>query len=1103
MPPVRDGTERPLRHGLLSYAQEGLWLVSQFDPSGAYNNILVIRFQGRLNILTLEQSVNEIVRRHESLRTRFRLINGTPHQIVEPDGHVDLHIVDLRGDTDPKLEQALARAAEVGREPFDLGRSAMRCLVLRLSAEDHLLVVSLHHIVSDGTSVTIFMRELVMLYSAFVRGEPSPLEDLPAQYLDFVALQRERLSPDRLVAGIEFWKRQLAGAPAVLDLPCDRPRPPAQTFRGGIRSIQLSEGLTQGLRSLVRQNKATLYMAFLAAWQLLLYRYTGQEDLVVGTPMTLRRRKEFQPVMGYFANALALRAAITGDKTFTQLLRSVRDTALAAYQHSDIPFDKVVQALRPPRARSHHPIFQVLLAFNERGAGQLEASHFTISDLEVSFPQFDAGTSRFDLTLCVHEGIESLVLDLEYSSDLFEAATIEAMAGHLCLLLEAMIADPNLTVARVPLLTDWERHRQLVEWNDTRVAHPTGGLVHELFEEQVRREPHAVALVHEDRRWTYGDLNTEANRLAWRLRSLGVGPETFVGLHVQRGFEMVAGLLGVLKAGGAYIGLDPNDGEDRARFIIDDLGVRAILTEARLAAALPRTAATVLPIESSSGRTVESPSVADPPRLGSDRHLAYAIYTSGSTGTPKAVGIEHASAVSFLHWAGRAFGRDGLSGVLATTAPTFDCTLFEVLAPLSWGGTVVLANSVLDLPVTSGVKLVHTVPSAIAGLLESGGIPSSVETLALTGEALPGALLSDIFRLTGIRRVFNFYGASEATTFTTRGTFTTAEVKGLVGEEGENAEPPTPTIGRPIDNVRTYVLDRSLNLVPRGVIGELCIGGAGVARGYINRLALTDERFIADPFSAEPGARLYRTGDLARYRANGDLEFLGRIDRQVKVRGFRIELGEVEFALERHPAVRQAAVIVREEQPGGDRHLVAYVVPQEPPGTAPSELRAHLAHNLPAFMVPSRFVSLDRLPLTSSGKVDRRALPAPERPRTSTSEEWQPPDYVAAELANIWRTLLDVDSVNPEDDFFDLGGHSILALGAVWRIREASAGRTPAHDLGHGDPVPGGATDGPACGSLPPGWQLHRWPDRRRNGPPSGRRRGARCFLGPDGHDNL
>jgi surfactin family lipopeptide synthetase A len=1012
----------------LSFGQQQVWLHAQLAPdSPVYNECVTIHLPGPLDIAAFEQSFNEIIRRHEAWRTSYPIMDGQPIQMIHPPSTLTLPVVDLLYLPEVEREaEALRLATEDARILFDLAHGPLlRATLMRLGDAEHRLFLTLHQSIFDGVSLyRVFLPELRALYEAFSSGKPPPLPDPPIQYADFAVWQRPWLPEDMLADQLTYWKQQLAGAPAALELSTDRPRPPVQTYRGSMRPFALSKRLTDALKALSRQEGVTLFMSLLAAFNTLLYRYTGQYDILIGTSTAGRKRPEIKGLMGYFLNTLVLRTNLSANPTFRELLVRVREVTNSAFAHEDVPFEYLVKELRPERNLGRNPLFQVMLTLEP--SLPVLPSGWTLTQMDV-----ETDTAKFDLYLELDDRPEGLIGRFEYSSDLFDAATIARMVGHWQTLLEGIVANPERRLSELPLLTEAESHQLLVEWNATQTEYPTDSSIHQLFEAQVERTPDAVAVFFEDAQLTYRELNQRANQLAHHLRQLGVGPEVLVGLCIERSLEMVVGILGILKAGGVYVPLDPAYPQDRLAFMLQDAQVSVLLTQQRLAEGLPRHTACVLYLDTGWTGIAQERDQNLISRATSE-NLAYVIYTSGSTGQPKGVAIAHRSTVAFIHWALGVFTPEELAGVLASTSICFDLAVFELFVPLSCGGTVLLTENLLQLSsLCSGrrVTLINTVPSAAAELVSSGNLPTSVHTVNLAGEPLHNTLIRRLYELGTIRRVFNLYGPTEDTTYSTY----------ALVEKGER-EPP---IGRPIANTQVYILDPRLQPVPIGIAGELYIGGDGLARGYLNRPELTTERFISNPFSQQPDARLYKTGDLARYLPDGNIEFLGRLDQQVKIRGFRIELGEIEAVLRHHPEVREAVVVAQEDTPG-DKRLVAYIVATRGQAPAISILRNFLKEKLPEYMVPTAFVFLKALPVTPNGKVNRRALSAPERSKPKLDESFvAPTQLVHQQLAQIWEDLLDVRPIGIRDNFFDLGGHSLLAVRLVNRIEQVWGEKIP------------------------------------------------------------
>ncbi|HEX8559851.1 MAG TPA: amino acid adenylation domain-containing protein, partial [Pyrinomonadaceae bacterium] len=1012
----------------LSFAQQRLWFLHQLEPAGAaYNMPVAFRLSGRLDVSALERALNEMVSRHEILRTTFDVLDEQPVQLVSAAAQtLTPALMDLSALPATEREAEAARLAEeeVGR-PFDLGAGPLlRALLLRLGAEEHVLLLTAHHIISDGWSQGVLIGELGVLYEAFAAGRESPLPPLPIQYADFAEWQRGWLQGEELERQLAYWRGRLAGAPPSLELPTDRARPPAQSFNGARESFALSRELSSRLAELSLREDATLYMTLLAAFKVLLSRCAGQSDIVVGTPVANRGREELEGLVGFFVNTLALRTDLSGDPTFLELLGRVREVCLGAYAHQDAPFEMLVEELRPVRDASRNPLFQVMFALQNTPEPAFGQSELVASPFEVK-----TGRAQFDLTLDAAEADGQIQCSLVYNTDLFDARTVRLMAERFRVLLEGVAADAGRAISALPLLTRAERRLLLFEWNDTR--RDVGGEVcaHELFEAQAEREPDRVAVVFEDRRVTYGELNRRANRLAHYLLDAGVGPESLVGLMLERSVELVVALLGVLKAGAAYVPLDPAHPPARLSYLIDDARISVLLTDLRSSARIPPRRARVIRLDAEADAAARRPDINPPRRAGAD-NAAYVIYTSGSTGAPKGVVVAHRGVCNLVAAQVEAFNIRRESRVLQFASAGFDAAVSEVFTALAAGARLCLVSretllsgaGLVELQREQGVT-VATLPPSLLAVLSPDEWPT-LETLVSAGERCPAEIAA---RWSKGRRFVNAYGPTEATVCATA----------YVHDGARAGEPP---IGRPISNTRCYLLDERLNLVPAGAAGELHIGGAGLARGYLNRPALTAERFVPDPFSLEPGARLYRTGDYARYLPDGNLVFLGRRDAQLKIHGFRIEPGEIEAALEEHAAVSAAAVLAREDRPG-EKRLVAYVLAKPGAALTGEELRAFSRQRLPEHMTPSAFVLLDEAPLTLNGKLDRAALPAPPQPRADgPGARVAPRDLLESQLAGIWEELLNVEP-DVRDDFFELGGHSLLAVRLLGRVEQVTGKR--------------------------------------------------------------
>jgi len=1029
----------------LSWAQQRLWFLAQLDPAAgfAYHMPAALRLEGRLNGTALKAALDRIVARHEDLRTTFAGADGQPVQVIGPaDTGFALakhDLIELRGH---EQRAAIDRiAADEAATPFDLEQGPLiRGQLLRLAEQEHILLVTQHHIVSDGWSTGVLVREFSALYAAFSQGQDDPLPPLAIQYADYAAWQREWLSGAVLQQQIDYWKSHLAGAPALLELPTDRPRPAQQSYAGGRCRVALPASVSAGLRTLSQRHGTTLFMTLLAGWSALLSRLSGQQDIVVGTPVANRQRSEVEPLIGFFVNTLALRLNLEDEPSVAQLLARAKACALGAYGHQDLPFEQVVEALKPPRSLSHSPIFQTMLSLNNTPAGgELALPGVTLSVLEA-----EHASAQFDLSLALSDGGDDsggeIGGELTYASDLFDATTAQRIADCFATLLAGMAADEDTPVGRLPLLTEEERARVLTGFNATTKPYPRGLLVHQLFEQQVRKTPQAIAVTYEDHSLGYDELNRRANRLAHRLIGLGIRPDDRVALCAERSLEMVIGLLGILKAGAAYVPLDPGYPQERLDYMLADCAPAAVLAQAALQERLRATPAPLLALEDEpiAGRSEPAEHDPDPAALGvTERHLAYVIYTSGSTGQPKGAMNQHDGVVNRLLWAQDAYRLGADDRVLQKTPFSFDVSVWEFFLPLLAGARLVMARPgghqdphyLQEAIERQGVTTMHFVPSMLQAFLEQAR-PEQCRTLRqvlCSGEALPYALQQRFLeRLPGVE-LHNLYGPTEAAVDVTAWRCDTAMKEGIV------------PIGAPIANLRIHILDRLGQAVPVGVAGEIHIGGIGVGRGYLNRPELTAERFIADPFAEDAQARLYKTGDLGRWLADGTIEYLGRNDFQVKLRGLRIELGEIEAKLNACTGVREAVVLAREDQPG-DKRLVAYVIAQEGQALTALELRSQLQPLLPEYMVPGAFVVLDKLPLTPNGKVDRKALPAPDGQAVAAREYEAPQGEAEAAIAAVWCELLGVERVGRHDNFFELGGHSLMVIKVIERLRQRGFG---------------------------------------------------------------
>jgi amino acid adenylation domain-containing protein len=1023
----------------LSFAQQRLWFLDRMQPGNPlYNLPGAVRLKGSLDVAALKRSFNEIVRRHEALRTTFDTVDGQPIQAIAPTLKLAIPVLDWQQvEANQREAEVLSLADDEAQQPFDLAkRPLIRITLVRLAETEYVALFTMHHIISDAWSMGVLVRELSTLYEAFSTGQPSPLPELPIQYPDFAAWQRRWLQGEVLETQLSYWRKQLGGSLPVLQLPTDRPRPKVQTFRGATYSFALDSTLTKALKKLSQQEEVTSFMTLLAAFKTLLYRYTFQEDILVGSPIANRNRTEIEQLIGFFVNTLVLRTNLSGNPTFRELLTRVKQTIWDAHEHQDLPFEKLVEELQPERDLSYSPLFQVMFVLQNAPTEDLQ-----FADLTMTFLPQENSTAKFDLVLSMSETDSEIVGTFEYNSDLFDRSTIARFSKNFGSLLAGIVKNPEQSIAHLPLLTPEEQQQILFEWNDTQTEYPQDKFFTQLFEERVEQIPDALAVVFQEQRLTYRELNRRANQLAHYLQKLGVQPEFKVGLCVERSPEMIVGMLGILKAGGAYLPLDPTYPLKRLAFMLSDSEVSILLTTQKLKSQLPQLPSKIICLDSDR-HLLSAASQTNPNSKVAINNLAYLIYTSGSTGTPKGVLVTHEGLVNLTQDKIRTCRVRSHSRILQFFSFSFDASIPEIVMALGSGAALYLGtqNDLLPGRALSEFLRQHAIthvtllPSALA-VLPTTELPD-LEMVLVGGEAPTPELISQWSKG---RLFINAYGPTETT------------VNASMVECG-NGKGLLPTV-RPAANKQLYILDPNLQPVPIGVPGELHIAGVGLARGYLNHPAKTAAAFIPNPIPPAPlgkggrGDRLYKTGDLAVYLSDGRIQLLGRLDHQVKIRGFRIELGEIEALLTKYPGVKESVVIAREDR-SGDKRLVAYVVADTPNNPNISDLRRAIAEKLPKYAIPSAFVMLDELPLNPNGKVDRQKLPAPDTARPELEAAFVAPSTATERvLAEIFAEVLKVDRVGVRDNFFELGGHSLLLTQLVARILKNFAVEVTVVDL--------------------------------------------------------
>ncbi len=1021
--PVADRTQTlPL-----SFSQQRLWFLSQFEGSqSAYNIPIALKLTGHLQESALLQSLNLLVERHEVLRTHFALKQGEPIQIIADRLSLPLERLDWQALTTEQVEPQLTELLQqVAQHAFNLQQGPLfRIVLIQVAPSVHYLVAAFHHVITDAWSMNVLVQELMVHYSAFAQGQSSPLPPLTIQYADYAVWQRQWLTEATATEQLSYWKDQLRGLSPLLELPTDRPRPPIQSFNGRSFVKHLDSHLTRELKALANSTGGTLFMVLEAAFALLLSRLSRQTDIAIGTPSANRSTYDLEPLIGFFINTLVLRNDLDGNPTVRELLQRTKQMALDAYRHQDIPFEHLVEAIQPARTMSHSPVFQVMFGLQNTPSTTLELPQLTLTPVPLP-----SETAKFDLTLIMNETADHLEATWEYNCDLFDAATLDRWAGHFQTLLSQMVQQPDAPISTLALLSSPEHQQIVYDWNATAVEYTDTFLLHAGFEQQVEQTPDAIALLYEDQTLTYAALNDRANQFAQHLRQQGVTTDVLVGVYVERSPEMIIGVLAILKAGGAYVPLDPTYPSERIADMIADAEMPILLTQSHLVEQLPGHQAQVICLDEPA--TVAANSTANLPLSLSPDQLAYVIYTSGSTGKPKGVMISHRGAVNTNLDINQRFGIGPGDRVIGLASLSFDLSVYDIFGFLAAGGTIVIPHHRDVLNPSAWIQLMHdhqvtfwdTAPAVMEMLMtyvssQALRLPDSLRVVMMSGDAISVTLPDQIRRHAQPQiQVYSFGGATEGSIWSIY--YPIAQV-----------EPDWTSIpyGKPLSNQHFHILDAHLNPVPIGVAGELHIGGTGVALGYFKRPELTAQRFIPDPFFPAPQAQLYKTGDMGRYLPDGTIQFLGRIDHQVKIRGFRIELGEIEAAVTQHPGVREAAILVREDQPGS-KVLCAYVVPQPRETVEVAALRQALRQKLPDYMVPAFILLLEELPLTSNGKVDRKALPQPDA--GSTTEQGAialPQTQLERQIAQIWAEHLQVNPIGLQDNFFDLGGHSLLMV---------------------------------------------------------------------------
>ncbi|MBF0450074.1 MAG: amino acid adenylation domain-containing protein [Candidatus Magnetomorum sp.] len=1004
----------------VSHAQRRLWIISQTDDASiAYNIPEVFMVDGQLDVDIFERAFAELVQRHESLRTTFEFddINGELYQKIHNTINFKINFKDLTGEAHPQ-ESARESIRNIITRPYDLKSGPLfRVTILKIAKTLHILGFSLHHIISDTWSMNILSSEFCAMYEAFQRGDANPFPPLRIQYKDYAAWQNSFLKSEDIIAHQRYWCDIFSGEIPILNLPMDFSRPRMRTFKGRTIRFTLSDDQTKKIRDLSQENSTTIFITLLTALNLLIYRYTGQEDIIIGSPVAGRNHADLENQLGFYVNTLPLRNQIKGERSFNELLNHVKKVVADAFDHQMYPFDKLVEKLDIQGDPGRSPLFDIMIVMESEDEREMTAGSLRFTPFEHEYH-----ISKFDMIFFFVEDKNAIKLNIEYNMDLFLEARVRRMGEHFKCLITGILDAPDVPAGQLNMLTENELNTVLYTFNNTRRDYPEDRCIHQLFEEQVKKTPDSVAVIFEDKQLTYKELNAKSNQLAHYLKSSGVGPEILVGICVERSIEMIVGILGILKAGGAYVPLDPEYPADRLTFMMNDANVKVLLLQKKITDTFPFHNKQIVRIDADKS-IIEEKSVENPDSDVRPSNLAYILYTSGSTGIPKGVAIEHRSPVALVSWAKRIYSEKELAGTLVSTSICFDLSVYEMFTPLSSGGTIIIAQNALELPdliSANSVTLINTVPSAIQELVKLNAIPDSVTTVNLAGEPLPSILVDKIYDTKTVQKVYDLYGPSEDTTYST---FILRKKGGIN------------TIGKPIDNTKTYILDKYLNPLPVGVPGQLHISGHGLARGYHNRSELTKDKFIPNPFDDVPDSRLYKTGDLATWLPDGNIEFLGRIDNQVKIRGYRIELGEIRSRLTAHPEIEDALIMVKETQQNS-RELVAYIITSSV--ISNGKLRSFLGRSIPQFMIPSYFVLLEKFPLTLSGKIDQKALPGPHEVQHSAddTEYVQPRNETETKLVAVWQNLLGKKRIGIHDNYFDLGGDSIKAIQIASRLAQ-------------------------------------------------------------------